>query len=190
MSAALRLARRDLKGGLGGLGLLWLCLAIAIAGLSSVTSLASLDRPRHCRRGPRADRRRPGADHRPARGHAPRSAPRSRRWAGCRRASARAACSSRADGQPMLVELTGRRRAPGRWRGRWSWRADSAPATARSRSAAPLPSGLALKPGDRVRVGAASAARLGDHRQDAARVGLRLRAAGAGQRSRPRRDAD
>ncbi len=41
MSAALRLARRDLKGGLGGLGLLWLCLAIAIAGLSSVTSLAS-----------------------------------------------------------------------------------------------------------------------------------------------------
>lgn len=41
MSPALRLARRDLKGGLGGLGLLWLCLAIAIAGLSSVTSLAS-----------------------------------------------------------------------------------------------------------------------------------------------------
>lgn len=41
MSAAVRLARRDLKGGLGGLGLLWLCLAIAIAGLSSVTSLAS-----------------------------------------------------------------------------------------------------------------------------------------------------
>ena len=33
MSAALSLARRDLKGGLGGLGLLWLCLAIAIAGL-------------------------------------------------------------------------------------------------------------------------------------------------------------
>ena len=41
MNAALSLARRDLKGGLGGLGLLWLCLAIAIAGLSSVTSLAS-----------------------------------------------------------------------------------------------------------------------------------------------------
>ena len=41
MSAALSLARRDLKGGLGGLGLLWLCLAIAIAGLSAVTSLAS-----------------------------------------------------------------------------------------------------------------------------------------------------
>jgi len=41
VNAALRLARRDLKGGLGGLGLLWLCLAIAIAGLSSVTSLAS-----------------------------------------------------------------------------------------------------------------------------------------------------
>ena len=41
MSAALSLARRDLKGGLGGLGLLWLCLAIALAGLSSVTSLAS-----------------------------------------------------------------------------------------------------------------------------------------------------
>jgi len=41
VSAALSLARRDLKGGLGGLGLLWLCLAIAIAGLSSVTSLAS-----------------------------------------------------------------------------------------------------------------------------------------------------
>jgi len=41
VTAALSLARRDLKGGLGGLGLLWLCLAIAIAGLSSVTSLAS-----------------------------------------------------------------------------------------------------------------------------------------------------
>jgi putative ABC transport system permease protein len=41
VNAALSLARRDLKGGLGGLGLLWLCLAIAIAGLSSVTSLAS-----------------------------------------------------------------------------------------------------------------------------------------------------
>ena len=32
---------RDLRGGLSGLGLLWLCLAIAIAGLASVTSLAS-----------------------------------------------------------------------------------------------------------------------------------------------------
>nr|MDQ3074991.1 FtsX-like permease family protein [Pseudomonadota bacterium] len=41
MNPGLSLARRDLKGGLGGLGLLWLCLAIAIAGLSSVTSLAS-----------------------------------------------------------------------------------------------------------------------------------------------------
>jgi len=41
VTPALSLARRDLKGGLGGLGLLWLCLAIAIAGLSSVTSLAS-----------------------------------------------------------------------------------------------------------------------------------------------------
>ena len=37
----MRLARRDLKGGLGGLGLLWLCLAVAVAGLASVTSLAS-----------------------------------------------------------------------------------------------------------------------------------------------------
>ncbi|HXG98845.1 MAG TPA: FtsX-like permease family protein [Sphingomicrobium sp.] len=41
MKLAWRLARRDLKGGLGGLGLLWLCLAVAIAGLASVTSLAS-----------------------------------------------------------------------------------------------------------------------------------------------------
>jgi len=38
---ALRLALRDLKGGLAGLGLLWLCLAVATAGLASVTSLAS-----------------------------------------------------------------------------------------------------------------------------------------------------
>jgi putative ABC transport system permease protein len=38
---ALRLALRDLRGGLSGLGLLWLCLAVAIAGLASVTSLAS-----------------------------------------------------------------------------------------------------------------------------------------------------
>jgi putative ABC transport system permease protein len=36
-----RLALRDLRGGLSGLGLLWLCLAVAIAGLASVTSLAS-----------------------------------------------------------------------------------------------------------------------------------------------------
>jgi putative ABC transport system permease protein len=36
-----KLALRDLKGGLSGLGLLWLCLAVAIAGLASVTSLAS-----------------------------------------------------------------------------------------------------------------------------------------------------
>ena len=41
MRAALRLAIRDLRGGLSGLGLLWICLAIATAGLASVTSLAS-----------------------------------------------------------------------------------------------------------------------------------------------------
>ena len=41
MTSALRLAIRDLRGGLSGLGLLWLCLAIATAGLASVTSLAS-----------------------------------------------------------------------------------------------------------------------------------------------------
>jgi putative ABC transport system permease protein len=37
----LSLALRDLRGGLKGLGLLWICLAVAIAGLASVTSLAS-----------------------------------------------------------------------------------------------------------------------------------------------------
>lgn len=37
----LRLALRDLRGGLKGLGLLWICLAVAIAGLASVTSLGS-----------------------------------------------------------------------------------------------------------------------------------------------------
>ena len=41
MRTALSLALRDLRGGLSGLGLLWICLAVAIAGLSSVTSLAS-----------------------------------------------------------------------------------------------------------------------------------------------------
>ncbi len=41
MSAALRLARRDLRGGWSGLGLLWLCLALSLAGLAAVTSLAS-----------------------------------------------------------------------------------------------------------------------------------------------------
>ena len=41
MSLPIRLALRDLRGGLSGLGLLWLCLAVAIAGLASVTSLAS-----------------------------------------------------------------------------------------------------------------------------------------------------
>ncbi len=37
----MNLALRDLRGGLKGLGLLWICLAVAIAGLASVTSLAS-----------------------------------------------------------------------------------------------------------------------------------------------------
>ena len=41
MKLPFRLTLRDLRGGLGGLGLLWLCLAVAIAGLASVTSLAS-----------------------------------------------------------------------------------------------------------------------------------------------------
>lgn len=41
MSVALRLARRDLKGGAGGLWLLFACLVLAIAGLASVTSLSS-----------------------------------------------------------------------------------------------------------------------------------------------------
>ena len=41
MSEAIRLARRDLRGGLGGLGLLWLCLWIAVAAIASVTSVAS-----------------------------------------------------------------------------------------------------------------------------------------------------
>jgi len=41
MKLPLKLALRDLRGGLSGLGLLWLCLAVAIAGLASVTSLAS-----------------------------------------------------------------------------------------------------------------------------------------------------
>ena len=41
MKLAFSLALRDLRGGLKGLGLLWICLAVAIAGLASVTSLAS-----------------------------------------------------------------------------------------------------------------------------------------------------
>lgn len=41
MKEALRLALRDLRGGLRGLGLLWLCLAIAVAAIASVLSLSS-----------------------------------------------------------------------------------------------------------------------------------------------------
>ena len=41
MSSAWALARRDLRGGIGGLWLLLVCLAIAVAGLAAVTSLAS-----------------------------------------------------------------------------------------------------------------------------------------------------
>ena len=41
MIAALALARRDLRGGIGGLWLLLVCLAIAVAGLAAVTSLSS-----------------------------------------------------------------------------------------------------------------------------------------------------
>ena len=41
MNDALRLAARDLRGGLGGLGLLLICLAIAVAGIAAVTSLSA-----------------------------------------------------------------------------------------------------------------------------------------------------
>ena len=41
MRQAWRLAMRDLRGGLRGLGLLWLCLAIAVAAIASVLSLSS-----------------------------------------------------------------------------------------------------------------------------------------------------
>ncbi len=41
MRQAWRLALRDLRGGLRGLGLMWLCLAIAVAAIASVLSLAS-----------------------------------------------------------------------------------------------------------------------------------------------------
>ena len=41
MSEAFRLALRDLRGGLRGLGLMWLCLAIAVAAIASVLSLGS-----------------------------------------------------------------------------------------------------------------------------------------------------
>jgi putative ABC transport system permease protein len=45
MSEAFRLALRDLRGGLRGLGLLWLCLAIAVTAIASVLSLgSSIDR--------------------------------------------------------------------------------------------------------------------------------------------------
>src|SRR4051812_33890902 len=41
MSEVLRLAMRDLRGGLRGLGLMWLCLAISVAAIASVLSLGS-----------------------------------------------------------------------------------------------------------------------------------------------------
>ena len=41
MMEAWRLARRDLRGGIGSLTLLFVCLAIAVAGLAAVTSLSS-----------------------------------------------------------------------------------------------------------------------------------------------------
>ncbi|MEO5972765.1 MAG: ABC transporter permease, partial [Sphingomicrobium sp.] len=41
MIQALRLARRDLRGGIGSLVLLWLCLALAVTGIAAVTSLAA-----------------------------------------------------------------------------------------------------------------------------------------------------
>jgi len=41
MSEALRLAIRDLRGGLGSLILLWLCLALSVAGIAAVASLAA-----------------------------------------------------------------------------------------------------------------------------------------------------
>ena len=41
MIEALRLAQRDLRGGLGSLTLLFVCLAVAVAGLAAVTSLSS-----------------------------------------------------------------------------------------------------------------------------------------------------
>jgi len=41
VNEALRLAGRDLRGGIGGLGLLLLCLAIAVAGIAAVISLSA-----------------------------------------------------------------------------------------------------------------------------------------------------
>ena len=42
---SLTLARRDLRGGLGGLGLLWACLLLSVAGLAAVLSLtAAMDK--------------------------------------------------------------------------------------------------------------------------------------------------
>jgi putative ABC transport system permease protein len=41
MSQSWRLALRDLRGGLRGLGLMWLCLAISVAAIASVLSLGS-----------------------------------------------------------------------------------------------------------------------------------------------------
>ena len=45
LATGARLARRDLKGGLGGLGLLFVCLLLSVAGVSAVLSLtASMER--------------------------------------------------------------------------------------------------------------------------------------------------
>ena len=183
MKSALRLALRDLRGGLSGLGLLWLCLAVAIAGLASVTSLASSVDSAIAANGRAAARRRPDAVGRPARGerrrerrdrrarplveerHDPRHAGRARTAAAC---------------WPSCRGST----PTGRWRARSTGAGRAAPGGRRSRD----------RPRDR-RAARSRARRqhphrprqlpsFGHHRQNAERQRLRARPAGADGRSR------
>ena len=184
MKLPLRLALRDLRGGLSGLGLLWLCLAVAIAGLASVTSLASsVDRAiaangRQLLGGDlmlSVAQREANAEERAAIDALGRSS---------KSITTRAMLVTSGRPQPA-GRAVGRRLPAGRWPAR-----SNGPARASVPSGAEVAIGreiaerLAVGLGDRRPDRPRQLSRIGDHRQNAARLRLRAGPAGADGRGR------
>ena len=152
-SLAFRLARRDLKGGLGGLGLSWPCLAVAVAGVAGSPALPRRSIRAIASQGREPDRRRPDADRGTARGSAAPNAPGAGARQDRRAASAPAPCWSRA----------GRTDAPRADRRRCGVAVGRGARISRAAGGAPR--------GAEVAIGRAAADRLGLDRGDRLRIG-------------------